>query len=79
MWIDTHGQAQRENCLNHLCGGSSSGFPLANHLALSGSESIFGPPLWARTSLSQDGFQCKGFWEVGRTYYGLAPPPFSDL
>ena len=26
-------------------------------------------------SLSQDGFQYEGFWEVGRTYYGLASPP----
>lgn len=44
-----HGGAQREResrvllgVLNHLCGGSSSGFPLASHLAVSGSESIFG-------------------------------------
>ena len=69
--------------LNHLYGDSSSGFPLANHLALPGSESIFGltqgPPLCACAFLSQDGFQRKGFWEVDRTYYGLAPPPFSDL
>ena len=38
----------------------SSGFPLASHLALSGSESIFGlsqdPPMCACVSLSQDGF-----------------------
>ena len=26
-------------------------------------------------SLSHDGFQSEGFWEVGRTYYGLASPP----
>ena len=55
--------AQRElpTCghLNFLW-GISSGFPLANHAALCGSESIFGisqgPPLCAHTSLSQDGF-----------------------
>ena len=44
MWRK-HGQALRERAmsfwggLNHLYGGSSSGFPLANHLALSGFES----------------------------------------
>ena len=33
--------------------------------------------LVAHKSLSQDGFQHRGFWEVGRTYYGLASPsPF---
>ena len=62
-------------------GGSSSRFLLANQLALSGSESISGltqgPPLCARVSFSQDGFQRKGLWEVNRTYYGLAPPPFN--
>ena len=26
-------------------------------------------------SLVQDGFKHEGFWEVGRTYYGLASPP----
>ena len=40
-----------EGGLNHLCGGSSFGLPLANHLALSGLESTFGltqdPPLCA--------------------------------
>lgn len=25
-------------------------------------------------SFSQDGFHCKGFWEVSRTYYGLVTP-----
>ena len=38
----------------------SSGFPLANHLVLAGSESTFGlsqhPPMCAHASLSQDGF-----------------------
>ena len=29
----------------------------------------------ARASLSQDGLQLGGFWEVDRTYYGLAAPP----
>ena len=50
-----------------LIWGISSRFPLANHLALPGSESVFGitqgPPLCARTSLSQDGFQRRGLWE----------------
>lgn len=60
-----HGGAQREResrvllgGLNHLCGGSSSGFPLASHLAVSGSESIFGlsqplPPQWACAFLAK--------------------------
>ena len=95
MWRK-HGQALRERergrgreramsfwgGLNHLYGGSSSGFPLANHLALLGSESVFGLTrvlLCAWASISQDGFKCKGLWEVDRTYYGLAPPPLRIL
>ena len=31
--------------------------------------------LVACASLSQDGFQCEGFWTVGRTHH-LLPPPF---
>ena len=46
---------------------TSSVFPLANHLALPDSESIFGitqcPPLCARISLSHDGFQRRSLWE----------------
>ena len=30
----------------------------------------------ACTSLRQDRFQYEGFWEIGRTYYGLTDPPF---
>ena len=41
--------------------------------AQTGSDS--GPCQCACTSFSQDGFQHEGLWEVGRTYYGLAPPP----
>lgn len=26
----------------------------------------------------QGGFQREGLWDFGRTYYGLAPPPFYD-
>ncbi|KAM9052086.1 uncharacterized protein AAG666_001621 isoform 1-T9 [Megaptera novaeangliae] len=41
-------------------------FPLANHLALPGSESIFGisqdPPMCVCASLSQDGFQRRDLW-----------------
>ena len=37
-----------------------------NHLALPGSESVFGisqdPPMSAFTSLSKDGFQQRGLW-----------------
>ena len=56
--------------------GVSFRLSLANHLAwpIFGDSGSF---LVARASLSQDGFQHEGFWEVGRTYYGLASPPFS--
>ena len=39
---------------------------------------LFGPiqaPPGGTSSLSQDGFQREGFWEVGRTYFELASPP----
>ena len=39
---------------------------------------LFGPiqaPPGGTPSLSQDGFQHEGFWEVGRMYFGLASPP----
>ena len=43
------------------------------------SVSIFGltrgPPQCVCASLSQDQFQHEGFWEVGRTNYGLMSPP----
>ena len=46
--------------LSHLYEGSSSRFPLANHLALSGLEPVFGLTqglsLCAQASFSQDGF-----------------------
>ena len=61
--------------------GSSSGFPLANHLTLPGSESTFGltqgPPLCMCTSLSQDGFPCRGLWEAWyHLLWGCAPSLF---
>ena len=56
--------------LNHLYGGSPSGLPLANYIALPGLESIFGLtqgcPQPAPKSFGQDGLQCKGFWKVNR-------------
>ena len=58
----------------------SSGFPLANHLALPDSESELGvsqdPPMCAHASLSQDGFYRKGLWVVSITYYAVVPLPF---
>ena len=51
--------------------GLVSGSSLANHCD-SGSFLV------ACASLSQDGLQQGGFWEVGRTY-GLASPLFFDL
>lgn len=57
--VNRHTWAGFERELRSLIWGTSPGFPLANHLALLGSESIFGitqgPPLCARESLSQDG------------------------
>ena len=46
--------------------GLVSRLSLANH-------SDSGSFLVTRASLSQDGFQREGFWEIGRTY-GLASP-----
>ena len=56
--------------------GLVSRFSLASHLA----HTLFGlsdsgPFLVAWAPLSQGGFQLRGFWEVGRTSYGLASPP----
>ena len=34
-----------------------------------------GPSWWMSAFLSQHGFQHEGFWEVGRTHYGLVSPP----
>ena len=47
---------------------------LANHFVCAHIWSDAGSHLVASTPLSQDGFQPKGFWEVGRTH-GLASPP----
>lgn len=63
MWIDTQMCSERElsshGCLNLLWGFSSK-FPLTNHLALSGSESVVGisqdPSMHECTFLSQDGY-----------------------
>ena len=55
--------------------GLVSGLSLASHLTHAHIWSSSGPFLLANASLRQDGSQSKGFWEVGRTYYGLAPPP----
>ena len=57
--------------------GLISGLSLANHLACAHIWSDLGSFLVEHASLSQDGFQREGFWEVGRTYYGLTSPPSS--
>ena len=63
MWIDIRANSERESrpcgSLNHLHGiFISSRFPLAKHLVLPGSGSIFGlsqgPPMCACAPLSQD-------------------------
>lgn len=55
-----------------------SGFPPTNHLAHVQIWSDSGPSQRPCASFSQDGFQQEGFWEVGRIYYRLVSPPFSD-
>ena len=52
-----------------LVSGSGQSSCLAHIWSHSGSFLV------VHASLSQDGFQCKGFWEVGRTYCILASPP----
>ena len=56
-------------------------FPLAIHLALSGSESIFGltqgPLLCAHASFSQDGSSTRVSGTLTKRYY-LVSLPFSD-
>ena len=63
--VDRHMGGLRERLVplwwfESLIWGISSRFPMANHLALPGSESIFGlsqgPPMCMCVSLSQDGF-----------------------
>ena len=63
MWIDT--QVDLEGAmplwwLESVLWDISSGFPLPSHLALSGSESLFGmsqdPPMCTCASLNQYGF-----------------------
>ena len=63
--VDRHTGRLREKVVpswefESLLWGIPSRFPLANHLAFPGSESVFGisqcPPMCAHTSLSQDGF-----------------------
>ena len=70
---DQQGKGTQENCSatwfavsGFMVIGLASGFSLANH-------SDSGSFLVACTSLSQDGIQRGGFWEVGRTY-GLVSP-----
>ena len=70
---EQEGKGTQENCSatwlsvsGFMVMGLVFGWSLANH---SGSGSF----LVVRASLSQDGFQRGGFWEVGRTY-GLASP-----
>ena len=58
-----------------MYGGSFPGslWPVISSLPLCGLTQ--GPPWRVHVSFSQDEFQHNGFWEVGRTYYGLAPAP----
>ena len=67
--MDRHTGGLRESgalMVELLLWGVSSGFSLANHFDLPGSESIFGisqdPPVCAHTSLSQDEFYRRGIW-----------------
>ena len=85
MWIDTWTGLvrEREQCiLIHLWGGLSHLhdeffqvfvflWPIILLCCLTQ-----GPPLCMHASFSQDGVQCKGPWEVSKTYYGLVFSPF---
>ena len=53
--------------------GYLSGLSLANHLVCAYIWSDSGSFLVGCASLSQDGFHCEDFWEIGRTY-GLGSP-----
>ena len=79
--VDRHTGGLRERVvplwqLESLLWGISSGFPLTNHFDLPGSEPIFGVsqdfPMYARTSLSQDGVYRRGLW-VGLTTWRHSP------
>ena len=48
---------------------------LANHLSCAHISFDSGSFLVVQASLSQHGFQHKGFWKVGRTVYGLVSLP----
>ena len=71
---DQQGKGTQENCSamwlavsGFMVMGLVSGLSLAN-ASDSGSFPV------VHTSLSQAGFQCEHFWEVGRTYHLLPPP-----
>ena len=82
---EQQGKGTQENCsatglaaLGFIVMGLVSEFSLASHLAwpMPGDSGSF---LVAHPSLSQDGFQREGFWEVGRLLLLWAPPEFSWL
>ena len=56
--------------------GLASGLSQATHLACAHIWSDSGSSLVAHASLSQDGFQCEGIWEVGYLLLLLVPPKF---
>ena len=70
--IDTRADSGERPCVAPswqsalLLWGISSGFPLADHSDLPGSQSVFGvsqdPPMCGHPSLSQGGFYQKGVW-----------------
>ena len=67
VWIDTWAERLLPSWqFKSLIRGISSGFPLASHFDLPGSESIFdlsqNPPVSVCPSLGQDGFQGRGLW-----------------
>ena len=81
-WEGAHqqqGKGTQENCSATWL--RVSGFTVMGLVSGSG-QSSFLAHIWSHSgsflvvhaSLSRDGFQCKGFWEVGRTYCVLASP-----
>ena len=80
---DQQGKGTQENC-SATCltvsgfpeGGLVSGLSPAKYPVPAHVWSDSGLFVAAHASLSQDGFPGEGFWEAGRTYYGLVPPLF---
>ena len=69
----------RESCASvYFIWGISSGFPLANHLILPGSEFVFGIPQGPLLLAKVDS-SAEACGKLDTIYYGLTPSPFLAL